>query len=602
LLVLPGLAPTAAHARARRIPGGVRCTPPLLNVSAALAGGRVTVSPAPESRDASATTQISLLGVPAEEIARVKVRGTRTGVHAGQLLAYSQGDGASFVPASPFAEGETVRVSVRLAPEGASSVPVNWSFTVAISDPAASSVSGKRPHPLADPRQSFVSRPFLRPPIVTVSGRAASATADLLLAPYGGRGEYGPMILDKHGGLLWFDPLPRGARAADLRVQSYEGKPVLTWWQDPIEAGGSGGAGEVIVDGSYRRIAVIRAGNGYHADLHDFEIAPDGTALMTIYSAIDCNLHALGGPRDGAVADTLFEDLDLRTGLVRYEWHMLDHISLSSSYTRARPTTRSLPWDAYHLNSLDVERDGSLLVDARNTWAAYDVDARSGQVRWELGGRNSSFRLSPGTATAWQHDAREQPDGAITFFDNGATPRVHPTSRAIEVVIDPPHGTVRLRRSYEHRNPLLAGSQGNLQALPNGDWMVGWGEAGYFSEVNRAGHVLFNARLPLGWETYRAYAMQWNGKPNQPPTLALAPGPGGQGMVAYASWNGATAVSAWRVLAGASPAALTPLQTAARSGFETAIALPAAPSDRYVAVQALDATGAVLGTSAVGRA
>jgi hypothetical protein len=562
----------------------------------------VTVSPAPQSRDASAVTQISLLGIPAADIVGVRVRGSRSGLHAGQLLAYSQGDGASFAPSSPFAEGETVSVSARLSGEGLPRAPISWSFTVAVGDQVATSVSGKRLHPLPDPRQRFVSRPFLRPPVVTVAGGAASATADLFIAPYGGRGEYGPMILDRHGGLLWFDPLPRGARAADLRVQSYEGRPVLTWWQDPLQDAHGGGAGEVIVDSSYRRIAVVRAGNGYHADLHEFRITAGGTAVISVYNAIDCNLKALGGPVHGAVADTLFQVLDLRTGLVRYEWHMLDHVSMSSSYTRARPTTRARPWDPFHLNSVDLEQDGSVLLSARNTWAAYDLDAHTGQVRWQLGGKDSSFRLGLGAATAWQHDARQQPDGAITIFDNGATPPVHAASRAIEVVIDPARRSVRLRRSYEHRNPLVSGSQGNVQALPNGDWMVGWGEAGYFSEVNRSAHALFNAHLPPGWETYRAYAMPWSGRPNQPPTLALVPAPQGNGRVAYASWNGATTVASWRVLAGASPAALQPLLTAARTGFETAIALPRAPSDRYVAVQALDANGAVLGSSAVARA
>ena len=49
------------------------------------------------------------------------------------------------------------------------------------------------------------------------------------------------------------------------------------------------------------------------------------------------------------------------------------------------------------------------------------------------------------------------------------------------------------------------------------------------------------------------------------------------------------------MLAGSSPATLTPVASGARGGFETAIAAPGpAP---YVAVQALDASGAVLATS-----
>jgi hypothetical protein len=90
------------------------CVPSRLNVSAALAGARVTVSPEPDSRDASVSTQISMLGPSASELADVTVRGSSSGAHAGRLVAYSQGDGASFVPSRPFTQGERVSVHAEL--------------------------------------------------------------------------------------------------------------------------------------------------------------------------------------------------------------------------------------------------------------------------------------------------------------------------------------------------------------------------------------------------------------------------------------------------------------------------------------------------------
>jgi len=157
--------------------GPVECVPPHLNVSAALAGGRLTVSPEPESRDASASTQISLLGPPAAEIQDVVVRGSHTGVHAGRLEAFSQGDGASFVPSRPFAEGETVSVSASLElgqPGG--TVPVSWSFTVASRDVPGAGVGSATPVLGVASGQSFVSRPELRPPVVTVSSTGRRGT------------------------------------------------------------------------------------------------------------------------------------------------------------------------------------------------------------------------------------------------------------------------------------------------------------------------------------------------------------------------------------------------------------------------------------------
>ena len=582
--------------------GPVRCVPPRLNVSASLAGGRLTVSPEPESRDASATTQISLLGPPAGEIQDVVVRGSHTGVHAGHLEAFSQGDGASFVPSRPFAEGETVSVSASLQlGQAGGTVPVSWSFTVAARDVPGAGVGSATPVPGAPSGQSFVSRPELRPPVVSVSSAAHRATGDLFLAPYEGTGQYGPMILDPQGRLIWFDPLPPGARASDLRVQSYHGQPVLTWWQDPLVAGGSKAAGGVIDNTSYQQVAVVRAGNGYQSDLHEFQLRPNGTALVTVYDAVRCDLTAIAGPRESAVADTLFQEIDLATGLVRYEWHFLDHVPLSSSYYSGHTATAASPFDAFHINSLDVSRDGSFLVDARNTWAVYDVDPHSGRVRWELGGKHGSFKRGPGTATAWQHDAREQPDGAITFFDNGSSPRVHPASRAIEVALDPAAGTATLVRSYSHPTPLVADSQGNVQTLEGGDWVIGWGQAGYLSEVEPSGRLLFDAHLPSGWESYRTYVLPWSAQPAVPPTVALKRSPHG-GVIAYASWNGATTVASWRVVGGGSANALKPLAGAPRGGFETAIALPGSGGGPYLAVQALDAQGGVLATSKLLRA
>ncbi len=191
-------------------------------------------------------------------------------------------------------------------------------------------------------------------------------------------------------------------------MQSFEGKPVLTWWQDPLVTATSRKSGIVMADSSYRTIHVVRAGNGYQPDLHEFQIRPNGSALITVYDGINCNLAAIGGPAAGAVADTLMQEVDISTGLVRYEWHSLDHVPLTDAYVSPRPGSPKEPFDFFHINSIDVQHDGSLLIDARNTWAAYDVDAATGQVRWRIGGKHSSYKLGPGTVTAFQHDARQQ--------------------------------------------------------------------------------------------------------------------------------------------------------------------------------------------------
>lgn len=577
------------------------CTPSTLNTSAQLAGG-VTVSPAPGSMDASYRTQISFLGVPASDITSVSVVGSQSGGHAGQLLGYSQGDGGSFVPSVPFTQGETVTVSADVI--GASgATPLSWSFTVADVDTVSRSLEtppAPPPPPKPGEAQSFLSRPDLAPPTVAVTTHSSQAsTEDIFIAPYAGTGQYGPMILDPSGRLLWFKRLPPGARAADLRVQEDEGKPVLTWWQDPINWGGKSGAGVVIANSSYTELTVVRAGNGYQPDLHSFTITPQNTAFTTVYDAVRCNLSAEGGPANGAVADTVVQEIDLGTGLVRYEWHSLDHVPLSASYMPAVPGSPSSPWDYFHINRIDPQPNGDLLVDSRNTWAAYEVDGASGQILWQLGGKQSSIALGPGAAPAWQHDAEIQPNGTITIFDNGATPKVHPQSRAIVLQLNLQEMSASLLSTFIHPNPaLVVPSQGDMQALPSGDWFVGWGQEPYFSEFSSSGHLLFDAHLPPSYQTYTALRFAWNGSPLQPPSIAVRPARAGAVLI-YLSWNGATAVSRWRVLGGSSTRGLRTIGTSSRRGFETSLTLVAPP--RYLEAQALSAAGRVLAHTSLAR-
>jgi hypothetical protein len=584
----PALAPAAL--------AGPPCTPATLNNSDLLAGA-VTASPMPGSRDASPQTEISLLGVPPRELSAIRVTGSRTGVHSGSTIAYSQGDGESFVPARPFAEGERVTVRAVLRARGAPRAIVDV-FAIAQQDSISSTPETIHAGTAADV-QGFRSRPGLHPPAVTVTASSpAVAAGDVFVAPYTGPGQAGPLILDPSGGVVWFDPLPTNVSATGFRLQEYAGSPVLTWWQGDISVHGFGLGNDVIYNSSYQRIAQVRAGNGLFADLHEFQLTPRGTALITAYDPIYCDISSAGGSSAGAVIDGVMQEVDVRTGLVRMQWTSIDHVGLAESYERAASSSTGSPYDFFHINSINVDSDGSLLVSARNTWAIYDLDPRTGKIAWRLGGRASTFTEGAGTRTAWQHDPRELPDGTFSIFDNGSSPTVHPQSRGIVLSLNPATATATLVSQLTHApTGLIADSQGNLQALGNGDWFVGWGQLPNFSEFSAAGQLLFDAHLPAHTQSYRSFRFPWAGTPTHRPAIAFQAAPGGAGTV-YASWNGATQVSSWRVLAGPSPASLAPVAQAQRSGFETAVALPAGGTGPYVAVEAVDSAGRTLAVSA----
>jgi len=582
------LLPAAAAAQT-----GPPCVPATVDNSAILAGA-VTVSPLPGSRDATPQTQISFLGVPARELSGVRVEGSLSGVHSGSLQPYSQGDGASFVPSRPFAEGERVTARAQLRAGGRTHALVD-TFAIAHEDLISS--EPERIHPgTAAEVQSFRSRPDLHPPLVTVTANSpAASSGEEFVAPYSGPGQAGPMILDKGGGVVWVNPLPSGVSATNFRVQEYAGSPVLTWWQGDITVHGFGLGTDVVLDGSYRRVAEVKAGNGLQADLHDFQLTPRGTALITAFDPVLCDLASVGGPSYGAVTDGVFQEIDVRTGLVRMQWTSLDHVALAESYERPS-SSLSWPYDFFHINSLAPDPDGGVLVSARNTWTVYDVDGRSGKILWRLGGKKSTFTEEAGARTAWQHDPRELSNGSISIFDNGSSPTVHSQSRGLVLRLEPQTGKATLVSQFTHGPGLVAESQGNLQALADGDWFVGWGQVPDFSEFGPEGQLLFDAHFPAHEQSYRSFRFNWTGTPVHRPTFAFQAGGAGAGTV-YASWNGASLLAAWRVLAGPVPTALAAVATAPRSGFETAITLPAGISARYLAVEALDASGRSLGVS-----
>ncbi len=553
----------------------------------------LTVSPLSGTPDASPSTQISFLGTPASQISGISVTGSRSGTHGGSLRAYASAPGASFLPARPFAAGERVSVSALI---GRGRRRVSWAFDVARQLPNPAPAHTTSLPPKTGTVWSFPSAPTLQPPRVQVTVHApALAPGYIFLTPSHGYGQQGPMIMDDDGQPVWFQPAPRGTVAMDLQVQRYDGQPVLTWWQGLITYGVGWGTVE-IYGTDYQPLAQISGGNGYRADLHAVRITPQGAAYLTAYSLVRADLSSAGGSHEAILQDSILQEIDIKTGLVMFEWHAYGHVPLYDSYYRPGPVDH--PWDYFHLNSIspDPWPDGNFIVSSRNTWTLYEIDHHTGAIRWRIGGKHSSFRMGPGTGTAWQHDVRWQPDHTLTVFDNGAVPKRHSQSRVIRERIDWARREVRLVGRDTHTPPLLSGSQGDEQTLPNGDVFVGWGEEPYLTEFSPSGQILFDAHLPRPGQSYRAFRFPWSGTPSSSPAAAVRSSAGG-GQTVYASWNGATAVESWQVLAGASRGALAPVTTAKRTGFETPI--PLRSSARYVAVRALGRSGTVLGTSAV---
>ena len=378
----------------------------------------------------------------------------------------------------------------------------------------------------------------------------------------------------------------------------------------------------IIMDKHYRIVKSVEPGS-YQAssDMHEFLVLPNGkSALMTQYlrSVHDlCKFDICNGL--GYINQGAFQEVDVETGKVLFEWRSLDHIYPSESYVGPSSTETSgngeepgSPWDYFHINSIDKNDAGDYLASARHTSAIYKISGQDGHIIWRLNGAKSDFRLID-CDFSFQHDARWVSDNddetVISIFDNGTNGfnQTQPWSTALLVTINHHDKTARVVRRYDP--PVFEGSrhisksQGNFQRLPGGNFVLGWGNDAFWSEHLDDGTTVFYCSI--GFQNvmnYRTYKFDnWIGLPLTKPALWTYSRTGHgeeEGMMLYVSWNGATEVRQWVFYSSETrdgpwlKAVSTP-----KDGFETILRLD--EFSTYTYAEALDKGGTVLGTSEV---
>ncbi len=286
---------------------------------------------------------------------------------------------------------------------------------------------------------------------------------------------------------------------------------------------------------------------------------------------------------------------------MRWEWHSLDHIGAAES--EVEMPTDATPWDYFHLNSIDLggagtNSPGNMLISARSTWAGYQLEGGAGKVLWRLGGNKSSFKMGPGTRMAWQHDGRVLSDGELTFFDDGSNPPIHHQSRAVRISARPrgPRSAPCVR--LHARQPAAAGLEPGQHADAARTATRSSATAGCprSASTRKDGSLLFDAHQPYDMSFYRAFRFPWSGRPLSPPAVLASLNNTGEETIVHASWNGATE----RGLLARARRARPRLAGGAGDdpGRVVSRARRRCPQKyAYVAVQALDAAGHVLGSS-----
>ena len=457
----------------------------------------------------------------------------------------------------------------------------------------------------------FLSRPDLHPPKVAalkIGDLKKLAPGYFMVANFKNLtvktpmvGQSGPLILDNRLQPVWFGPVPTNVLAMNLSAQRYNGKPVLSWWQGVISPLGETLSGtDVVYSQQYKRVAKLTGQDGWVISPHEMLISGH-TAWVTAYKDERADLSSVGGSATGLISDSAIQEYDLKTGKLLKTWDALDHIPLTDSYA-SLPASPTIAWDAYHVNSINSVGGGKYLVSMRNTWAAYLIDTKTGSVEWTLGGKHSSFKFASGASFQWQHDVQLHKGNVVSVFDDaccaiGATigPPSGPT-RGLVLKLNTTAKTVTQAAQYTRGKKFNAAFLGNTDLLPNGNVAIGWGSQPFFSELSNTGKVLLDVAFPNPDVNYRTYVQRWTAAPSRGPNAVVRKG--NHGALVFASWNGATQLAAWRVLAGSDAKHLAVVVSRQdKSGFETQIKL----SSTYKAykVQALDSKGHVLRTSGV---
>jgi hypothetical protein len=459
-----------------------------------------------------------------------------------------------------------------------------------------------KPAPQTTLEKPFVTRPDLSPPEVRITQVATQSTAGseprfIALAPdnviQGSTPwQQGLMLVDRLGRLVWFKPATPGKKPFDLKLQTYQGKPALTWWEGTLIADFGSGQAQ-IADSTFNTIKTVSGANGLTMDLHEFTITSSGAGLSTAYHETTTDLTAVKGAKQARIINCHAQVLDLATGKASFDWNALEHVAIQESYKPVPASGKNL-WDYIHVNSLQMLPDGSILISARNTWALYKVNGKTGDIIWRMGGKKSDFQVEPAAQWAWQHHATMVSDTEMTLFDNSTTKQA--PSRGLLLSVDESAMTVSLTQEFKAPTGFYAGTLGSVQMMPNDNVFVGWGTQPYFTEFASDGTQLMFGQLPLGVRSYRAFLVDLVGAPaDKPAIIAKAYAAGGYQI--YVSWNGATEIDSWRIDAGLNAHSLKPVGTSPWTGFETAIVVDAVgPSFQAIA---LDSHGNELGSSAV---
>ena len=438
------------------------------------------------------------------------------------------------------------------------------------------------------PVQHYLSAPAITPSTVTHhdarAGRARRARRPLPRAlPGHGHARADDRRTDGAPGLV-----SPAARATTRRPTSRSRPTTASRCSPGGRAASSSSASaqgeDVIYNSSYQPIATVRAGNGYHADLHEFLLTPAGHRVDRRVRPDRPEPHLRG--RLGArrcVYDSIVQEIDIKTGLVMWEWHALGHIPLRDSYARAAHQRQPGTTCTSTRSTRESGQSANVLLSARNTWTIYDVNMHTGGFIWRIGGqRTRASSAAPASASTGSTTPLAAGRPGL-----GVRQRLRPAQekQSRGLLLDPTTATHTVTLVKHFTNPTRRcwpRARATCCSLPGGNWLMGYGGLPNFTEYDSSGHVLLDAharpeRAGLPHLPRRRGARSRRRRrrsPRRPP----AAGRHRRGELERRHRRSAS----WKVLAGSSASRWRRSRPLPSSGFETTIPVSTAPP--YVAV------------------
>ncbi len=453
-----------------------------------------------------------------------RVVGSLSGPRTVRVILSDDRESILLYPDVPFEPAEEVTVTIAGGARTAAGEPLPaFTFTFTTTPLRERIHPSIIPDDLEEQRPPVAPRPMLSRsagtdtlpsdfPIITIDTLADPAPGYIfttVAVEAEGIGYY-MMMLDNSGYPVLYKKTPHHYNS-NFRVS----RNGLLYYGDIQESHYFTGGGETIhrlMDWNLAEVDSFQCGNGYVADNHDFMVMPNGHALLFAYDPqpVDMSKIVEGGNPGAIVAASVVQELDLSRNVV-FQWRAWDYIPIADSYFSL---TRAMI-DYTHVNAIDLDADGNILISSRNLCEIIKIDRETGEIIWRLGGKQNDFTFvgenedNAPTYFANQHSVRKLENGNIMLFDNGNlhSPRY---SRAVEYALDEDSMTATLVWEYRHDPDIYASSRGTVQRLPNGNTLVGWGAASLngdraATEVRPDKSVVFEMTYPPGMYAYGAY-------------------------------------------------------------------------------------------------